>query len=99
MLRQNLFNDSARYLREVASSAPEDVEAMYSTSPRRAWICLGSSALVRTQVRFAVTNIPSIGSQHQDFFKGIDGLRIHPLRAVYVGQLCPGLGVDGAEVQ
>lgn len=45
------------------------------------------------------TNIPSIGSQHQDLLEGVDGLRIHPLRTIYVRQLCPGLGVDRAKVQ
>lgn len=100
MLRQNRFNDSARYLREVASSAPEDVDAMYSTSPRRAWICRKSSVFVRDQTRVcAGTNIPGIWSQNQDFLKGVDSLRIHPLGAVYVRQLCPGFGIDGAKVQ
>lgn len=45
------------------------------------------------------TNIPSIGSQHQDFLEGVNSLRIHSLGAIYIRQLCPGFGVDGAKVQ
>lgn len=54
---------------------------------------------VMVRARYVGTNIPGIGSQYQDFLKGIDSLRIHSLGGVNVRQLCPGLGVHGAKVQ